>query len=89
MVPPHADRYVDRPVASIGVIFAPLFHAEGRSHPGYGLTTVREKDEEGEEKGEPGDPALLFLDDPDPSSPSLPLSTLRNPHLQVENDYKS
>ena len=31
----------------------------------------KEKKEEGEEKGELGDPASLSLDDPDRSSPSL------------------
>ncbi|RRT39773.1 hypothetical protein B296_00058907 [Ensete ventricosum] len=42
---------------------------------GISLAATREKEEEGEkegqEKGEPGDPVSLFLDDPDPSLPSL------------------
>ncbi|RWW48404.1 hypothetical protein BHE74_00045539 [Ensete ventricosum] len=42
--------------------------------PVTGRYQPREKEEEGEggeEKGEPGDPMSLSLDDPDPSPPSL------------------
>ncbi|RZR73323.1 hypothetical protein BHM03_00022792, partial [Ensete ventricosum] len=45
--------------------------AEGWYQLGYGLSTTREKEEEGEETGEPGGPAALYLDDSNPSSPSL------------------
>ncbi|RZS15276.1 hypothetical protein BHM03_00047092 [Ensete ventricosum] len=38
---------------------------------GISLVTAREKEEEGEEKGEPRDPTSLSLDDPDPPLPSL------------------
>ncbi|RWW88810.1 hypothetical protein BHE74_00002299 [Ensete ventricosum] len=38
---------------------------------GISLAAAREKEEEGEEKGEHGDSTPLSLNDPDPSSPSL------------------
>ncbi|RWW57120.1 hypothetical protein BHE74_00036112 [Ensete ventricosum] len=44
---------------------------EGWYQPDYGLAAAREKEEEGEEKVEPGDPAPLSLDDLEPSLPSL------------------
>ncbi|RWW34894.1 hypothetical protein BHE74_00036911 [Ensete ventricosum] len=66
---PPVDRYMNphyRAVPPIGVVSAPLPPAEEQYH-----AAAREKEEEGEEKGEPGDPVQLSLNDPDPLPPSL------------------
>ncbi|RRT81782.1 hypothetical protein B296_00009306 [Ensete ventricosum] len=66
---PPIDRYMNphyRAVPPIGVVSAPLPPAEEQYH-----AAAREKEEEGEEKGEPGDPVQLSLNDPDPLPPSL------------------